>query len=204
MRPPEETGTGAPRVEALLGYVVIHPDGILLFDTGMGVPDDETERFYSPSRIALPVALAKAGIDVDDVTIVVNCHLHYDHCGGNPAFAGRPVMVQRRELEAARTEDYSLPELIDHPGTTYQALDGRAEVLPGVEVWPTPGHTDGHQSLVVRSGDGTVVLAGQSHLDATAFAEDASGSEAQGWLASLLALDPVRVLFAHDGSVWGP
>jgi N-acyl homoserine lactone hydrolase len=62
--------------------------------------------------------------------------------------------------------DYMLAELIDTPGTRYEELAGEAEVLPGVILIPTPGHTEGHQSLVVRKLDGTVVVAGQSHDNA--------------------------------------
>ena len=205
VRPAEETGAEGPRVEVLLGYVVVHADSIVLFDTGMGVPDDETERYYRPSRIQLPVALAAAGVRPGEITMVANCHLHFDHCGGNPSLVGRPIVCQRRELETARTDGYTLPELIDHAGARYVELDGEAEVLPGVQVWPTPGHTDGHQSLVVRLGDGTVVLAGQSHPSAADFAAHVSGeSDAPTWMTRLLALDPARVLFAHDASVWEP
>jgi N-acyl homoserine lactone hydrolase len=192
-------------IEAILGYVVVHGAGIVLFDTGMGIADEETERHYAPTRVPLDTALEAAGIRSADVTLVVNCHLHFDHCGGNPSFAGRPVVCQRLELADARSiVDYTLPDLVDHPGVNYLALDGDAELLPGVHVWPTPGHTAGHQSLVVRLDDGTVVLAGQSHPSAAAFSADVERRDASGWLARLLALDPRRVLFAHDGSVWEP
>src|ERR1700728_88938 len=113
---------------------------------------------------------AEVGARVEDVRLVVNCHLHFDHCGGNPDLPGRPIFTQRVELETARTaENYTLPELIDAPGLRYEVLDGEAEVLPGVLVVPTPGHTAGHQSVVVRGGDGTVVIAGQSHDTATGY-----------------------------------
>jgi N-acyl homoserine lactone hydrolase len=203
-RPPAETGTGKSKIEALLGYVVLHPDGVVLFDTGMGVADEETEAWYQPRRIGLPAALATAGVRPDEISMVANCHLHFDHCGGNPTFAGRPILVQRRELDDARSAEYTLLELIDRPDLTYEILDSVTEILPGVSLWPTPGHTDGHQSLVVRAEDGTVVLAGQSHPSAADFATDAQRSAGPEWLAGLLALDPVRVLFAHDDTVWEP
>jgi N-acyl homoserine lactone hydrolase len=52
------------------------------------------------------------------------------------------------------------------PRLTYEELDGEAEILPGIVVVPTPGHTPGHQSVVMRTADGAVVVAGQSHEDA--------------------------------------
>ena len=57
--------------------------------------------------------------------------------------------------------DYTLPELVDADGLRYEVLDGAAEILAGVHVIPTPGHTAGHQSVIVRRRDGTVVIAGQ-------------------------------------------
>ncbi|MET0424639.1 MAG: MBL fold metallo-hydrolase [Actinoplanes sp.] len=211
IRPAQETGTGAPRVEPCLGYLVAHPeaDGLVLIDTGMG-QEPGVDDWYQPTRIPLPEALAAAGARVDEIRYVVNCHLHFDHCGGNPALAGRPVFAQRPELAAARTvTDYTLPELIDHPGAHYVELDGEAEILPGVRIVATPGHTEGHQSVVVSRRDGTVIVAGQSHDNATLFTGDALAHHAgvgdpPAWLPGLLALDPKQIVFAHDNAVWTP
>ncbi|MGA5302998.1 N-acyl homoserine lactonase family protein [Nucisporomicrobium flavum] len=216
VRPATETGTGSPRVEPCLGYLVEHPDGLLLVDTGMGSHPD-VDAHYRPRRVALAEALRAVGVGLTDIRYVVNCHLHFDHSGGNPDLAGRPVFTQRAELEAARTvEDYTLPWLVDAPGVRYVELDGEAEVLPGVVIVPTPGHTAGHQSVVVRRGDGTVIVAGQSHDHAAAFTGDVlawragkDGVEdplpvAPAWIDRLLEFDPARVVFAHDNAVWEP
>src|ERR1041385_395254 len=72
-----------------------------------------------------------------DVVCVINTHLHFDHCGGNRLFAGTPIYVQRREREAARTEDYTIPEWVEFEGATYVELEGEHEVLPGVRVVPS-------------------------------------------------------------------
>ena len=216
VRPPEETGTGASRTEPCLGYVVEHAHGVLLFDTGMG-SDPDVDVHYRPRRRPLREALGDVGLALDDVTEVANCHLHFDHCGGNPLLPGRPLFTQAVELaDARRTAGYTLPELVDAPGVQHVELSGEVEVLPGVLLVPTPGHTAGHQSLVVRLDDGTVVVAGQSHGGATEFSADvlAESAHALGhdaplpmppvWLARLLALDPARVVFAHDHAVWMP
>ncbi|MGH8989071.1 MAG: N-acyl homoserine lactonase family protein [Acidimicrobiales bacterium] len=216
VRPAEETETGASRVEPCLGYLIDNSDGVLLIDTGMG-SHPEVDAHYRPHRRPLPAALVAAGSSPEDVTVVVNCHLHFDHCGGNPLLAGRPVVVQAVELELAHGVDYTLSELVDAPGLRYTVVDGDAEVLPGVSVVPTPGHTAGHQSVVVRCSDGTVVVvAGQSHDTANVFGADAlalralrDGHDAgvpvpPEWMDRLQKLDPRRVYFAHDHAVWEP
>jgi len=216
VRPASEAGGDQPRVEPVLGYLVRRAEGTLLFDTGLGAADPETEAHYRPHRRDLTAALAAAGLAPADLTLVVNCHLHFDHCGGNPLLAGRPILVQATELAAARGPDYTVPELVDFPGASYRELDGEAEVWPGVWVIPTPGHTRGHQSLVVRQPDGTVVLAGQAHDFASQFGSDQLARRAaragaaqplpgyRPWLDRLAEFDPRRVLFAHDGAVWEP
>ncbi len=217
IRPASETGTGQPRVEPVVGYLVGHPQGWLLFDTGVGGGHEDLDAHYRPARIGLARALRPHGVGVGDIRWVVNCHLHFDHCGGNPNFAGVPVYVQARELAQARAQEaYTLPELVDYPRAAYEELAGEAEILPEVWVLPTPGHTAGHQSLAVRCSDGTVILAGQSHDSASGFTYDSCARRAREaaaqpplppvspWLDRLMAFDPARVVFAHDLAVWEP
>jgi N-acyl homoserine lactone hydrolase len=109
--------------------------------------------------------------------------------------------------------DYTVPAWVDVPGLTYEVLDGEAEVAPGLGLVPTPGHSPGHQSLVITMGGASVVLAGQA-IQSRAEWEgntDASVSGAataplpQEYAASvgrLRGLDPVRVHFAHDAEIW--
>jgi glyoxylase-like metal-dependent hydrolase (beta-lactamase superfamily II) len=177
--------------------------------------DPEVDAHYLPRRHDLSAALAAAGTDVGQITQVANCHLHFDHCGGNPQLAGRPVFVQAGELaEARNTADYTLPELVEGGG--FEELAGESEVLPGVFLVPTPGHTSGHQSLIVRRADGAVILAGQSHDTASEYAADRLSWRAQHdthgrplpegpvWMERLQDFDPRVVYFAHDHSIWVP
>ena len=216
VRPAQETGSGSPRVEPCLGYLVEHPDAVLLFDTGMGTHPD-VDAHYRPRRRSLPAALTSTGHQPDDITHVANCHLHFDHCGGNPLLAGLPFFTQAVELAAARsTKDYTLPQLLDSPRTRWEELDGETQILPGVTLIPTPGHTDGHQSLIVRRSDGVVIVAGQSHDTATQYSADALAVRARhdghaaplpiapAWMDRLQRMDPSRVVFAHDHAVWEP
>jgi N-acyl homoserine lactone hydrolase len=214
VRPAEETGTGGPRVEPCLGYAVIHPQGTILFDTGMGAHPD-VDAHYRPRRAGLDEALAAAGLTLPGISLAANCHLHFDHCGGNPALGPIPVFVQQAELDAARhTPDYTLPELIE--GSRFEQVTGQAELLPGVFLLPTPGHTPGHQSLVIRQPDGAVIVAGQSHDTGTQYAADQLAWQAHAdkhgpplpaipdWIDTLQQFDPRLVYFAHDRSVWTP
>ena len=216
VRPGEETSTGAPRVEAVLAYVVRTTAGVLLLDTGLGDAGPEVEAHYRPRRTSLGTALESVGLRVPDVDLVVNCHLHFDHVGANPSFAGTPILCQRTELAAAGVEDYTVPALVDFHGARYELLDGESEIAPGVHVVPTPGHVDGHQCVVLACDDGSVVLAGQSHDTASDFSAEVLAARAgdlghdeplpraRAWMNRLLAFDPLRVVFAHDAAVWVP
>lgn len=216
VRPAAEAGGPHPRVEPVLAYLVRCDDALLLFDSGIGLADPATEAHYRPRRRPLAAALAAVGHQLADVSMVANCHLHFDHCGGNCLLPDRPVFVQARELAAAQEGGYTIDALIDYPGAAYQQLSGEAEISPGIWIVPTPGHTDGHQSLVVRQSDGTVVLAGQAHDFASEFGSDQLARQAEHdgieqplppyrqWLDRLNDFDPRRVLFAHDCSVWEP
>ncbi len=164
---------------------------------------------------------ATAGVSVSDIDLVVNCHLHFDHCGGNPLFAGTPVLVQAGELATARGGGYTIDALVDFPGAHYRELDGETEVWPGVRVLPTPGHTGGHQSLLVdRPGSGPsggpVLLAGQAYDFASEYGQAVLARRAaregvaaplpgyRAWLDRVAEYGPRRVLFAHDHAVWEP
>jgi glyoxylase-like metal-dependent hydrolase (beta-lactamase superfamily II) len=200
----------------VLAYLVRCAEGLVLFDTGIGTADPETEAHYRPRRRPLEAALAAAGVTRADISLVVNCHLHFDHCGGNPMLGEKPIVVQATELSTARRGGHTIDELVDFPGANYLEITGEVELRPGVRIIPTPGHTEGHQSLVIQQNDGTVILAGQAHDLASHFASDHLARRAaldglgpplptyRPWLERLLAFDPRRVLFAHDCSVWEP
>lgn len=164
---------GQPWTVPVSSYLVVHPQGRLLFDTGvhcatltdpvgrMGAERAKRIGIRSQAGDDVVSQLARAGLQPQDMRYVVNSHLHFDHCGGNELFPQATFLVQRAEMEAARqpggVERYS-PSTIDfdHP-LTYQLVDGEHDVFGDGKVIliPTYGHTPGHQSLLVRAGKDT-------------------------------------------------
>ena len=136
-------------------HTIEHPDGLVLVDTGMIDSIPELDEEWHPTPYPLPSEL------VVRVAVVINTHLHFDHCGGNRLFPGVPIHVQARELADARSEeDYTVTEWVDFPGATYVEHSDDADVLPGIRLLPTPGHTAGHQAVLVDTGEGSVVIGG--------------------------------------------
>jgi N-acyl homoserine lactone hydrolase len=177
-------------------HVIDHPGGRVLVDTGMtqlhpAVADMDPR--------VMPLS-TQPGFDLTGVDAVVNTHLHFDHCGGKHLFAGRPTYVQRRELDDARSKDhYTIREWVEAPGVQYVPVDGELEVLPGVRLVPTPGHTPGSQVVVVESDGRRVVIAGDT---AVFFAElDEPRTEGQQLVR---ALDPHEVWLSHAHQPWRP
>jgi N-acyl homoserine lactone hydrolase len=197
-------------------YLIRLPTGYVLFDTGIGTGHVQSEQEFAPIvRRPLRAALAEHGLTPGDVSAVANCHLHLDHCGENQLFPHTPLFVQRAELDALPTLEYVIPETVDFTGVTLEVHDGEADVAPGVRILSTPGHTPGHQSLLVDTDRGRVLLAGQAMGMASDFSramfslalpesEQPGGAAAiPDWVKPLLELDVRIALFAHDVTPWG-
>src|ERR1700744_6112899 len=135
------------------GFVITHPGGAVLVDTGVGGPDDLLSD-WRVVNVSAADALAGLGMSPADITLVINTHLHFDHCGQNAVFRHAPFYVQRAELDRARREEPELSGWFDFAGARFELLDGDAEIVPGLSVITTPGHTAGHQSVLVDAGDG--------------------------------------------------
>jgi glyoxylase-like metal-dependent hydrolase (beta-lactamase superfamily II) len=163
---------------AMRCLLVETPDALVLVETGLGTKEDErfadiygvdnapTAGAGHPDR--LQELVASLGFSADDVSVVVNTHLHFDHAGGNtwrdgegrvrPSFPRAAYHVQRGEWEWAhlaneRTQASYLPgnyEPLREAGQL-RLLDGEAEVVPGVSVVCTPGHCPHHQSVLIAS-----------------------------------------------------
>jgi len=174
-------------------HVIDHPAGRVLVDTGMTEPHPAVADMDPRLR-----PLSEQDFDLDGIDMVVNTHLHFDHCGGNHLFAGKPIYVQRQELDDARTQqDYTIPEWVDAPGVEYLPVDGELELLPGVRLVPAPGHTRGIQVVVVEAGGRPVIVAG----DVAVWFGELDEPQTEGQLL-IRALDPELVWLAHADEPW--
>jgi len=181
----------------VLGFAIRHPYGIVLVDTGVGEGDEWVAENYRPRIRDVREALSAAKLDPDSVRAIVNSHLHFDHCGQNRAFPGIPIHVQQAEFDLALREGHTVVEWVDFPDARYEAVEGDREIVEGVSVLATPGHTPGHQSVTVRAGDGLVLIVGQAAQDARSFAT----GEADASVRRLRELNADRIHFSHDRAV---
>jgi len=150
----------------------------VLVDTGNGdkMPPKLADMYgIAPDRTVVD-ALAAIGAPPESIDVVILTHLHFDHAGGATRRAGDGVIptfprarhvVQARELDAARhpharnhasyrSENFEPL----HSAGLLETVDGEAEIVPGVHVLPTPGHTPGHQSVLVDGGARRAVFLG--------------------------------------------
>src|SRR5437660_1907502 len=144
------------------GFVIKHPRaGAILVDTGVGWPTELLKEWKVVNRHAAE-ALAEHDLSPADVKIVINSHLHFDHCGQNAVFKHAPFYIQCSELERARREEPTNGQWFDFAGARFELLDGDGEIAEGVRVVATPGHTVGHQSVYVDGPDGVAVMIGDA------------------------------------------
>jgi glyoxylase-like metal-dependent hydrolase (beta-lactamase superfamily II) len=134
------------------GFVVTHPGGAVLVDTGVGGPDAVLSDWRVVNRSAAD-ALSELDMTPSDIGLVINTHLHFDHCGQNAVFRHAAFYVQRAEVSRAQRESRELYDWFDFMNARFELLDGDTEVLPGLSVITTPGHTVGHQCVLVRPDD---------------------------------------------------
>jgi 4-pyridoxolactonase len=142
---------------------VDHPQGKVLIDTGFDgawvervLPSEKPQQTEEQTIVA---QLARIGVRPEDVDIVVNSHLHFDHCSGNRFFPGARFIMTKEELRHAFVPDpwerlaYDR-NMVDMQGAKFTLLeslgDSEYTVLPGITLFETPGHSKGHLSAIVQ------------------------------------------------------
>lgn len=170
-------GEGMAKVP-VLSFFIDHPKGRAVFDTGMPAglrtdPDDTIGRYlagifraedFTPAE-DVDKQLEAIDIDPGSIDVVINSHLHFDHCAGNRLLPNARIVVQRREVEAVREagppkHGFYAGTMLD--GRDVKEVDGELDLFGdgAVTLLPTYGHTPGHQSLRLRCDSGETVLAG--------------------------------------------
>jgi glyoxylase-like metal-dependent hydrolase (beta-lactamase superfamily II) len=222
-----EGATGAIRVP-VPSYLVDHPRGALVFDTGLHPATQADPEARLGRRIArafrvcfspgeeLAARLAGLGVDAAAVRWLVSSHLHFDHVGGNAQLPNARLVVQKREWEAGQDADLRAANAYDPRdydlGHDLLAVDGEHDVFGdgSVVCTPTHGHTPGHQSLRVRLPGGEVVLAADAcylrrtleSLELPPIVHDPAAMRASLLRLRALRERGARIFFGHDPEFW--
>ncbi len=188
-------------------WVVRHRDGVILVDTGIGTGNAVIDTWYRPEVVSLHDALGSVRLEPADITALVLSHMHFDHCG-QQRLLDAPVFVQANEHAEARDPRYTVADWAAIPAERLRLVQGDEEIVEGVRIIATPGHTPGHQSVVIDTREGPVVLAAQCAFRASELLSgepDATNLHDESWreaahlsLARIQALGPATAHLSHD------
>ena len=222
-----EGGEGRIRLP-IPAYLIEHPKGTALFDTGMHPDCQHDPAARVGERVAglfefdyhagedIAARLTALGRDPAKIDLVINSHFHFDHVGGNALIPNATLLVQRREWDAGMDPDAARRSGFDSRdfdlGHKLRLVDGEHDVFGdgSVVCLPTHGHTPGHQSLKLRLASGEVVLAADScyfcrtlrERRLPRFAHDHAAMHASLDRLAALEASGARIFFGHDPEFW--
>lgn len=155
--------------------------------------------------------LAEVGLELADITHVVNTHLHADHCGGNFLFPHAEFIVQGEHYQEALEHPEIPDELFHRPELHYRLLDGDEQLFGGVRAIAVPGHARGLQALLVSLPNSGNILIGGDAIDTAEHLErdlwthcpdpETARRSAQR-LQQLTADEDALLLYGHDAAQW--
>jgi N-acyl homoserine lactone hydrolase len=200
-------------------YLIRTGDALILFDTGCstqcrtdpaGLLGEDTVPFLTPELTAQDHIVAQLNalhLSPQDIDLVVNSHCHFDHAGGNEGFVSNHFGMQAAEYRAADTDRNTYPDLAFRPAdlSRLTLYDGDTELAPGAALISTPGHTLGHQSLLVELSDRAILITSDAVYTKGHFSVDRLGAAKDANLAREsvrrllhIAQDGARPFFSHD------
>jgi N-acyl homoserine lactone hydrolase len=206
-------------LEMVLGcYLVDTCDGRhILIDSGIAADAQSAEKPPAQNESNVIEQLAGLGLQPRDIDTVICTHFDVDHAGFHDAFSSAEFIVQRTHYELARAGHprFAAARLHwDHPALQYRSIDGDTELMPGLTLIETSGHTTGHQSVLVHlPNTGPVLLAIDAvmiqrlfTLQRNAWPNDESEEQLRLSTEKLLKIverEQVQlVIFGHDGLQW--
>lgn len=158
---------GVKMESGVLAFLLSNGETRLLVDSGVcGIA--ETSRFLQyfnrTLEQTLEAQLARFETSPDEISMIINTHLHIDHCAGNILCTKARWLVQKREMEYWRSplRVHKQAYRVELTEKSFDLLDGDTEILPGIRVVLTPGHSPGSQSVLVDTSEGLYILAGDS------------------------------------------
>jgi N-acyl homoserine lactone hydrolase len=222
-----EGGEGRIRLP-IPAYLIEHPKGTALFDTGMHPDCQHDPAVRVGERVAglfefdyqpgedIGARLTALDRDPAKIDLIINSHFHFDHVGGNALIPNATMVVQRREWDAGMDADAARRSGFDPRdfdlGHKLRLVDGEHDVFGdgSVVCLPTHGHTPGHQSLKLRLAGGDVVLAADScyfcrtlrERRLPRFAHDHEAMHASLDRLAALEAGGARIFFGHDPEFW--
>lgn len=202
-------------------FLIDHPRGLVLFDTGLG-PRFVRPRGSQPDSFidleqgdTIDERLNAIGVDPADIRWIITSHLHTDHAGGNAYFPNATVIVQESEYDHAfhNIADDPIYEISEYDlGQPFLKIRGEHDLFADgtIVIFPTLGHTPGHQSAKIRTDGGDIVLTGdccslKRSLDEFRLPDHCH--DADQFLTSLKLLSSLerkgaRVFPSHDPDFW--
>lgn len=166
-------GIGEKLIDPITAYLIQGNGLNIVVDTGCGGPEWAAKHHHpivQTEDMLIVNALSAHGVTPDDVTCVINTHLHWDHCWNNDKFPGKKIYVQKKELEFAskplptqwayyESEEIGLNPPFKKVMDQYEVVDGDVHLFDGIDLVFIPSHTPGFQGVLVDTEKGKYLIA---------------------------------------------